>query len=93
MRTLNIEKQLTRTMKDLNKPLRNALATIRNTREDTLYKLSLQNFFKGSAQTFGLKDEVGLLGKIGYAEAIILHRLKDMPLACHLRRFRINSIK
>ena len=93
MRTLNIEKQLKRTMQDINKPLRNAFETIRNSREDALYKISLQTFFKGQAQTSGLKDEVGVLEKIGYAEAIILHRLKDMPLACHLRRLGINSIK
>ena len=82
-----------RTMKQLNIALRNSLDTIRNTREDALYKLFLHNFFKGKAQTPGLKDEVGVLEKIGYAEAIILHNIKDMPLACHLRRFGINSIK
>ena len=80
-------------MKQLNNALRNTFETIRTSREDALYKISLQTFFKGQAQTSGLKDEVGVLEKIGYAEAIVLHRLKDMPLACHLRRFGINSIK
>ncbi len=81
------------TMKQLNNALRNTFETIRTSREDALYKISLQTFFKGQAQIAGLKDEVGVLEKIGYAEAIVLHRLKDMTTSRQLRRFRINSIK
>ncbi len=80
-------------MKYLNNPLRNALETIRNTLEDALYKIFLHNFFKGGRSTDGLIDEVGVFNKIGYAIAILSTKLKDMPLACQLRRFRINSIK
>ncbi len=64
------------TMKDLNKPLRNSLETIRNTREDALYKIFLHNFFKGGYREYGLGDEVGLLRKIGYAIANIQSILK-----------------
>ena len=64
-------------MKELNKPLRNSLNAIRKPHWETLYKLFLQNFFKEPAQTLGLKDKVGVI--------------KDMTLACHLRRFRIYS--
>ena len=81
------------TMKQLNNALRNTFETIRTSREDALYKISLQTFFTGQAQIAGLKDEVGVLEKIGYAEAIVLHRLKDMAINRQLRRFRINSIK
>lgn len=76
---MNREKQLNRTMKELNIALRNSLNTIRKPHWETLYKLFLQNFIKGPAQTLGLLDEVGVI--------------IEMPLACHLRRFRINSIK
>ena len=81
------------TMKQLNNALRNTFETIRNSREDALYKISSRTFFKGQAQTFGLKDEVGVLEKIGYAEAIVLHTIKDMAINRHLRRFGINSNK
>lgn len=93
MRTDIREETNNMNMRQLNNPLRNTLETIRISREDALYKIFLHNFFKGGRSMEGLQDEVGVFNKIGYAEAVILTKLKDMPLACQLRRLRINRIK
>ena len=79
-----------RTMKELNNPLRNTFRTIRKTYEDALYKVILQKFFKGTYAIDELNHKVGVLERMTIRIAIYTKLIKDMPLACHLRRFRIN---
>jgi len=77
-------------MKQLNNPLRNTLETIRNTYEDALYRSHLQRFFKGTYAFDELNHKVGVLKAIAIRTAVLRIMLKDMTLACQLRRFRIN---
>lgn len=77
-------------MKQLNNPLRNTLETIRNTYEDAVYRSHLQRFFKGTYAIDELNHKVGVLERMTIRIAIYTKLIKDMPLACHLRRFRIN---
>ena len=78
--------QRKKTMNTLNNPLR-------RTYEDTLYKVNLQRFFKGDYAIDELNPKVGVLHLVAIRTAILMKIIKDMPLACHLRRFRINSKK
>ena len=80
-----------RTMKELNNPLRNTFRIIRKTYEDALYKVILQKFFKGTYAIDELNHKVGVLEAIAIRTAVLRIMLKDMTLACQLRRFRINS--
>ena len=77
-------------MKQLNNPLRNTLETIRNTYEDALYKVHLHRFYKGTYAFDGLNHKVGVVERMTIQIAILTKLIKDMTLACQLRRFRIN---
>ena len=81
------------TLNTLNTALRNQWVALRRTYEDTLYKVNLQRFFKGDYAIDELNPKVGVLHLVAIRTAILMKIIEDMPLACHLRRFRINSKK
>ena len=81
------------TLNTLNTALRNQWVALRRTYEDTLYKVNLQRFFKGDYAIDELNPKVGVFHLVAIRTAILMKIIEDMPLACHLRRFRINSKK